>query len=367
MMIAWILATLVSVVVVPRSAAAGERFLAQPKLATNCQSALIAATTPFAQKKLKQLDKCAGAVFKCLQTVAHNFDADVDPVDACLEKASLRCVAATDVITAEEQRLTDAITKGCAALDPADLLRADGVGYELIAPDCLDFGVTLGDTASVAECIMQQHECAIEQIYLAEHPRAGELFDLTDADLGPDSCLDDLGGPGEGVDDVKLGRQVAQCQQGVTNAGGAFVGAKLKSVGRCLDAVFTCVQLAAHDDGTCLAKAQKTCDSAFAAVEKSARTVEPAIGKSCGAIPFDTLAADTGVDYQALIDDETCVDFGVSGIATVPHYAICTYRRTECASDDIMRFTAPRAQELLALVNRTLPGSFFCIPPDDEF
>ncbi|HZW52638.1 MAG TPA: hypothetical protein VFF00_01325, partial [Candidatus Elarobacter sp.] len=67
---------------------AGERFLAQPQLATDCQSALISATTPFAQKKLKQLDKCAMAAFKCIETVAPNDEADVDPIDACLEKAS---------------------------------------------------------------------------------------------------------------------------------------------------------------------------------------------------------------------------------------------------------------------------------------
>jgi hypothetical protein len=51
----------------------------------------------------------------------------------------------------------------------------------------------------------------------------------------------------------------------------------------------------------------------------------------------------------------------------VPHYATCLYREHECAGDDILRFTVPRAAELLALVGRTLPGSFFCIPPEDDF
>ncbi len=362
-MMTWIVAMLVTVLGLS-SANAGERFLAQPKLATTCQSALIAATTPFAQKKLKQLDKCAAAAFKCIQTVAPNDDADVDPIEACLEKASLLCEKAAAVITAEEQRLTDAITKGCSALDPADMLRADGVGFDVIAPDCLDFGVTLTDMASIAECVMQQHECAIEQMYLMENPRAGELIDLVGADLGPDSCLDDLGGPGEGVGDLKLGRQFTQCEQGVTKAGGGFVGTKLKSFGHCLDAVFSCVQLAPHDD-TCIAKAKQTCDKTFATIEKSGLVFEPAVMKSCGKLSLGDLAADTGVDYQALIDDETCVAFGLSNLATVPHYSTCLYREHQCAGDDILRFTVPRAAELLALVDRTLPGSFFCIPPED--
>ncbi len=41
MMIAWMFAVLASVVVSAAPTAAGERFLAQPKLATDCQSALI--------------------------------------------------------------------------------------------------------------------------------------------------------------------------------------------------------------------------------------------------------------------------------------------------------------------------------------
>src|SRR5512140_1366662 len=174
-MIAWKVAVLVAVLVPAGVAGAGERFLAQPKLATDCQSALIAATTPFALKKLKQLDKCAAAAFACIQTVMPNDEADVDPVQACLDKATAKCAKVTDAIAAEEQKLTDAITKACTALDPADLLRADGVGFEVIAPDCLDFGVSVSDVTSAADCVVQQHECAVEQLYELEHPRAGEM------------------------------------------------------------------------------------------------------------------------------------------------------------------------------------------------
>jgi len=350
---------------VPESPAAGERLVSRPELATNCQSALIDATTSFAQKKLKQLDKCTAAAFKCIQTVAPDDEAEVDPIEACLEKALLRCEKAAEVIAAEEQRLTEAIVEGCTPLFPDELLRADGVGYELIARDCLDLGVTVEDATSLAECVMRQHECAVDQLYLAENPRAGELFGLVGADLGPDSCLDDLGGPGEGVDDVKLGRQIARCEQGVTKVAGTFTTTKLKSMGGCLEAVFTCVQLAAYDGGKCLAKAAAACDKAFALVERNA--LAPALAKSCGAIAFGDLLLDAGANYQALVDEETCPAFGVSGIPTVPHYALCLHRQHDCIGNAIVRFTAPRAEELLALVGRTLPGSFFCVPPDEEF
>lgn len=367
MKLAWTSALLVGALVIPGRATAGERFLADPERATECQAALLGATLPFAQKKLKQLDKCAMAAFKCIQTVAPDDEADVDPVELCLERASLKCEKAAEVVAAEEQKLVDAITERCAALDPAELLRADGVGFDAIATDCLDFGVTLGDLASVAECVMLEHECAVDRMYLFANPRAGEMFSLVGADFGPDSCVDDLGGPGEGVfEDLRLGRRITTCQQTVSKTGAGFAGAKLKAMGRCLGELFDCVQLDAHDDGTCLRKAAKTCDKAFATVAASALKFEPTVNQSCEPIPFGDVTAETGIDYDALVEEELCTDVGVFGILTVPHYSICAYRQHECAADEILRFSSPRAEELLGLVGRTLPGSFFCFPADDE-
>jgi hypothetical protein len=364
MTIAWIFVALLSALVASGPAAAGERFLVNPKLATDCESALIAASTSFAQQKLKQLDKCAMSALKCIQTVAPNDDAEEDPIDLCLERASLRCEKVTEAILAEEQKLTDAVIAHCSALDPAEVLRADAVGFEAIATDCLDFGVTLGDLASVAECVVLEHECAVERMYLMAHPRAGELFSLVDADLGPDSCLDDLGGPGSGVEDLRLGRRLAQCQQGVTKASATFVSSKLKSTGKCLNELFQCVQLKPGDQD-CLAKAQQSCDKAFASVVASGIKFVPAVNKSCNPIAFPDLTVETGIDYDAIVEEELCVPFGISGIATVNHYANCLYRSNECDGEEILKFSVPRAAELLGLIGRQLPGSFFCVPPED--
>ncbi len=367
MKLAWIVAMFVAVAL-PRPVTAGERFLADPSRATDCQSAILSATTPFAQKKLKQLDKCAMTTFKCIQTVAPDDEADEDPIDLCLERAELKCEKAAEAVQAEEDKLVATITEQCAALDPDELMRADGVGFEAIAPDCLDFGVTITDVASVAECVVAEHECAVDRMYMFANPRAGEMFDLVGADFGPNSCAEDLGGPGEGVsaDDLKLGRRLATCQQTVSKTGASFAGAKLKTLSRCLGALFDCVQLHPHDGGACIAKAGKTCDQAFATVASNALKFEPAVDKSCEPIAFPDLTADTGIDYDALVEEELCTDVGVFGILTVPHYSICAYRQHECAGDEILRFSVPRSAELLGLVGRTLPGSFFCFPPDDE-
>jgi hypothetical protein len=365
MIIAWIFAVLLSTFALPGPAAAGERFLVNPKLATVCESALISASTSFALAKLKQLDKCAMTVLKCIQTVAPNDDAEEDPIDVCLDKATLRCDKIPDVIAAEEQKLTDTITANCSALDPAEVLRADAVGFEAIAPDCLDFGVTLGDLASVAECVVSEHECAVERMYMMAHPRAGELFDLIGEDLLGD-CLEDIGGPGEGVEDLRLGHRLTQCQQSVTKSSATFVSSKLKNTGKCLDELFQCVQLKPGDQD-CLAKAQQSCDKAFSTVVASGMKFVPAVNKSCSAIPFPALTDGTGVDYDDVVEEELCVPYGLSGIGTVNHYANCLYRSNECDGEEILKFSVPRAAELLGLIGRQLPGSFFCIPPDDDF
>jgi hypothetical protein len=364
MIIAWIFAALVSAIVVPAPASAGERFLANPKLATDCESALVKDSISFALAKLKQLDKCAITTLKCIQTVKPNDNADVDPVDACLEKALTRCDKANAVIADEDQKLTDAITAACSALDPSEVLRADGVGFEAITSDCLDQGVTLSDLASVVECVVTEHDCAVERMYMMAHPRAGELFDLVGTDIG--NCLDDLGGPGEGVndEDLKLGHQLVQCQQGVTKLSANYVASKLKNTGQCLEDLFDCVQLKPGDQ-SCLDQAQQGCDKLFANVVKTGTKLVPSVDKTCDPISFPALYDPTGVDYFDVVDNELCIPYGVSDIGTVNHYANCMYRSNECDGEELLKFSVPRGAELLGLVNRTLPGMFFCVPPED--
>ncbi len=363
-MIAWKVAVVAAVLAAASTTQAAERFLAQPTLATKCQAAIIAATPPFAQTKLKAIDKCVSAAFACVQTVLPNDLADVDPQQACLDRATVRCAKMTDAIAAAEQKLTDVIVKACSPLDPGDLTRADGVGFDVIADNCAALGVTVTDAASAADCIVQQEECDVEQMYGLEHPRAGEMVDLVGADLGPISCLDDNGGLGDGVGDVKLGRRVTQCEQTVTKVGGGFIASKLKNLGTCLNAVFNCVQLAPNDGGACLAKAHTTCDKTFAAVDKAALPLAPTVSKSCSVLTPDVLLADSGLDYQALVDNDVCTPYGVGGIIVDPHYTNCLYRQHECTGDDMLSYAVPRAAELLGLVGRTLPGHFFCIPPE---
>jgi hypothetical protein len=216
----------------------------------------------------------------------------------------------------------------------------------------------------VTDCVVTEHECAVERMYLMAHPRAGELFDLVGTDIG--DCLEDLGGPGEGMEDLRLGRRLVQCQQGVTKLSAKYVASKLKNTGQCLEDLFDCVQLKPGDQ-SCLDKARDSCDKLFAGVVDNGIKLVPAVNKTCDPIPFPDLTVETGIDYDAVVEEELCVPYGVSGIGTVNHYANCLYRSNECDGEELLKFSVPRAAELLGLIDRQLPGSFFCIPPDDGF
>jgi len=365
MIIAWIIAVLVSGIVSPRPAIGGERFLANPKLATACQAAITSAATTFVPRKLKLLDQCAAAASKCLQTVSPPDDDDEDdPIELCLERASLRCEKLSEKVLAEEEALAERIVKGCSALDPADLLRAGGVGYDLVAEGCQDFGITPTDATSVAACVVQQHECMAELLFEAQQPRAAELFGLVGTDLGG-TCLEDFGGSGEGVGDTKLGKTLERCQQGVKKVSSAFVTKKIGGLGRCLAALFDCVQLQGSSPA-CLAKARQSCDKGFGGIESEAIKLEPGFEKACRNVSFAALAPDTGLNLSALVDYEICDTFGQMGLANVGHYKNCVHRQHECMSDELLRFAVPRAEELLGLIGRMLPGAFFCPREDDE-
>jgi hypothetical protein len=363
MLIAWILALLAGTLVLPGTTGAAERFVADPRLTVDCESAILKGSGTFVQQKLKLLDKCTAGVFKCIQTTPPDDDAEVDPVDVCLEKMAEKCAKTVEAIAAAEQAFTDAITKGCSALDPLEVLRADAVGYELIAQQCSDLGTDLTDLASVAQCIVQEHECAAERLFQAEQPRAGELLGLVDADLGPDSCLEDFGAGGFGVDDVALGKQLDRCDAGVRKVGIGFTGKKLKSLGKCVGDLYACDQLA-FGNAECVAKARKTCDKAFGTIAGEALKVEPGVGKSCDAVDFNQALPDEGLGFTELVDE--CDVLGVSDIVTIDHYKTCLYRQHECIGDELMQFAAPRAAELLMGIDRALPGSFFCPTEDDE-
>jgi hypothetical protein len=338
----------------PRPATGGGALTpAARSAAVKCQGDITKGGIRFIGKKLKLLDRCADAAFTCV----HQRPGD----PTCLDKATGRCTKALESIAGEEEKLAARVLASCDGLDPQDVLDALGLGYDALAAECgADFGTTLTDTAAIAACLVRQHECLAERLFQTHEPRAAEFLDLLGIDPGVDTCLEDFGGTGEPVGDEALAKSLDRCEGAIRKASTGFVVRKLKNVTACVRALFACAEL---DDGDarCVANARSKCDKAFGKTEQAVLKLASGVARRCRDLPVSAITEARGLGADALLD--VCAELGVFGIGAVTDYGNCVVRQHECEVDALLRFEAPRAGELLAGVDRTLPGEFFCPTP----
>jgi hypothetical protein len=327
------------------------------KLAVKCQAAINKAGRTFVKKKLQGLAKCAHGVLKCLQTKD-----DTDPKQlSCVAKAGQKCAGARasefTKIAAEEAKLVAGVRKVCEVegFSVENVRSADGLGFDTLAGDC----ASVATVADIADCLAAQHECRVERMFEVEEPRARELIEQAVVAAGlptPPSltCLDPLGGSGSR--EKRIGKLVVQCAATIKKAAANFASKKLRSLAKCVDAVSVCVQTkAGTEQQACLAeKAGPTCAKEFGKILAEAAKVGTAVDKKCLPDPvafpdfYDTvLSAPDGANLAAPIAECTLVG---ADPATYAGYKDCLVDQHEAHVDEVMRFEAPRADELLARV-----------------
>jgi len=150
--------------------------------AAKCEKAAKKAGIKFVKDELKTVQKCADAALKCVQ---------LKPGDAaCVEKARKTCAKQMAKLTGSARsiagKLATAFLKACgpAALAPADLFDASGVGFGAHAALCGALGVPQYDSAAdVAACLARQHGCRAEQLLERSLPRLREMLDLGELGL----------------------------------------------------------------------------------------------------------------------------------------------------------------------------------------
>src|SRR6185295_14549215 len=118
------------------------------------------------------------------------------------------------------------------------ILADEGLGFAELEGTC----GTLTDLGDLEDCVVAQHECRTEQVFETQAPRAGELLRRAGVSLGSASCLSDHGDAGAAGDPRTVGKAVDKCQEGIKKAGEKFAAGKLRSLAKCVDALFTCVQ-----------------------------------------------------------------------------------------------------------------------------
>ncbi|MCC6763222.1 MAG: hypothetical protein IT293_01035 [Deltaproteobacteria bacterium] len=318
------------------------------KAAVGCQRALFKAGVQLVGARLGNLGSCGRAVHRCVQT---------KPGDAgCLAKAATRCRSALGALASADRKQSAAARKRCGGTVPlADVLAPAGLGYGGAA--CGAEAASLDDLLA---CVVGSHACASAGIFEILQPRAKELLRLPGMNASTlDSvvCLPDHGGDGAAVGDPGgEGKALDACTAAVVRAGTTFAKKRLARLAKCVDGVFTCVQIA-PDDGACLAKARTKCDQGAAASSAEERALTRAVTQRCGEslIPYATLRAARAANLDAL--DATCAAVDVPSLASLADYQQCVLRTGACRVEALLAAQAPRADELLAMVGHSLASS----------
>jgi hypothetical protein len=350
--------------ILPTLAFAGAPGLSDPdaaKAIDKCQAQIAKAGAKFLSSKLKRLDKCVAAIFKCIQTQGGTKQAD------CLTKAQGKCNKELDAIfNKDEPKLEADIAKKCTS--DADALAAEGLGFSNVAAECLSqFGITVNNVEDMADCIRAHKECTAERMFRVEMARALELLNFADLNttfVGNLTCLQGASGSGAGFGDTDpkgAGKALDACAKESKKAGAKFAAAKLKSVEKCTNAIFKCIQTK-PGDAACLDKAQATCAKELGPNGKVAvagAKLQSSVGSKCAAAGITNLGAANGMNLADLA--AVCQAVGVTGgIPSIADYGVCLFRQHECEADETIRFEVPRLNELLTLVgfDDEVPASF---------
>lgn len=161
--------------------------------------------------------------------------------------------------------------------------------------------------------------------------------------------------------DTGTAKAVVGCQKAVDKAAKTYGTAVVAGLQKCIEGVFTCVQLKTNDP-ICEIKATAACDKQFLKIEQAAVKMRATIGKKCSAadVPYATLRLPEALATDTLAP--ACVPLGVASLDSLESYTECVYRMAQCGASDIVRGAAPRIEDMLALAGRGFPA-VFCPTP----
>lgn len=151
------------------------------KALDKCGKAIAKAAAGFAAKRLGSLEKCADAVFNCVQVQGGT--------DACRGKARTACEKEFGNFATEDAKLRAAVDKGCTAIDITTLRAARGVNLAASEAKCAAVGVPdVGTLAEYEQCLLQHHACEVADLLRFESPRAEDLLLLVGKELSSPLC-----------------------------------------------------------------------------------------------------------------------------------------------------------------------------------
>ncbi len=315
------------------------------RAAERCQRTITQAGTALVTRELSEIDRCTGAVLRCIET------APDDPT--CLTAASARCGRVLERVARREARLARTIGARCADVGFAGLVDAEGLGFAALAAACPVAADAPEPALVLGACLAHRVRCAGERLLAIAMPRTRELVRVAgvSADAAGLDCLSDHGGSGEA--DPDAAEAVTDCARTTVRTNARLVGRTLAGYAECTRAALPCVGVHAGDPA-CVARADAACTRAFARIAAAGGATQRALTSVCGEerVPFASLAAPEGADLDAVADD--CAALAVDDLDGAPAYASCVTRHAACETAALIDLLTPRAAELFALVGRSV-------------
>jgi hypothetical protein len=304
-----------------------------------CQQAIAKQVKRLFRSELSNLSACVDDLLRCVHVKLGD--------QRCLDRTRTKCTSKLAKVAAEQNRFATASTRACAALAFADLMAPEGLGYDALASECeAEFAVALDDRTAIPSCVLAKYANEVTHLIAILQPRAGELMDVVGVPVPPDLEIQSFGGNGLSFNDVATGRAIVACSAAIERRGERLATAHLRRLLKCVDRVFTCVQSKPTDPG-CLARAAGVCEAELGAIGGAETTPDRRVAAKCGetVLPFAQLLAATGAHVEALAAQ--CAVVGVPSLDSIADYERCVVRQQRCSVEELVRFTAPRADELL--------------------
>ena len=316
------------------------------RVLVRCQQAVAKSGAAFLTRTVGELTRCATHALGCIEAP------DADP--ECLPAAAERCTRVIARLARRESSVAHAIGARCRRAEPDGLLAADVLGFAALADVCPALDAQGGNADVVGACVAGLARCAAEGMAATAVPRIGELLRIADVPAAARAavrCIDDHGGSGDG--DAQQGLAIARCVRSTARADARLAERTLAALAACGRVGLPCLGDGA-DDSACVAPATVACERAFARIASARSALTKALAATCGdaRVSLATLADARGANLDALAN--VCAAVGVDELTDATEHARCLARTNACVTGGLVRQLMPRADELLALVGRSL-------------
>ncbi len=297
-----------------------------------CQRAILGAGRMLAARTIAIIEGCTSAVAAC--------DAPRRRTDACDARARAACAGTVAEIEAAESAFANRVVGRCAALGATGLRQASGLGFARRADACAArYGSTTDSLPGIAACVARQHVCRAGARVATEDPRAGARLARGGA-LAMGLCVADVGGGAREGAELAETRALEACSRTIRRAARTLTRRRLAGLQRCVAAEATC--LAAPANVACRVRAAAACRARTARFAADGTRLAATIERGCGALDFALLRSEIGLHLGATAG---CAAHGVPALDALADYVRCLAGRHTCATDEMVRFEAPRADE----------------------